>query len=94
MAKTTDKTLETTAVPCAVYRSPRKADSYLYITQEDDFSSVPPQLLEMFGAPKLVLKVELTPARRLAQADVNEVISALQERGYYLQLPPKVLTPA
>ena len=90
MAGDADNSTGTAAVPCAVYRSPRKADNYLYVRRENDFSSVPQQLLDMFGSPELVLTVELTPARRLAQADVIEVISALQERGYYLQLPPTV----
>ena len=93
MNRDTDKSPADGAVPCAVYRSPRKADSYLYVVEEEDFSSVPPPLLEMFGTPELVLTVELTPGRRLAQADVTEVISALRERGYYLQLPPTVPRP-
>ena len=93
MASDTDNMMESMSIHCAVYRSPRKADSYLYITQENEFSSVPPQLMAVFGTPELVMTIELTPERRLAQADVNEVISALQERGYYLQLPP-MLYPA
>jgi uncharacterized protein YcgL (UPF0745 family) len=35
-----------------------------------------------------VLELELTPTRRLAQADAVRVLEALERHGYYLQLPP------
>ena len=78
------------SVQCAVYKGSRKADSYLYVPGEDDFSRVPVRLLDMLGKPELVLTVELTPQRRLAQADVREVVACLKSQGYYLQLPPAV----
>ena len=35
-----------------------------------------------------VLSVELTPERRLAHVDAQQVRAALSERGFFLQLPP------
>jgi uncharacterized protein YcgL (UPF0745 family) len=72
----------------AVYRSPRKEGTYLYIEKRDDFSKVPLALLQTFGQPVLITVLNLAKREQLAQADIEKVKSALQEQGYYLQLPP------
>ena len=35
------------------------------------------------------MNLELTPERKLAYADVNQVMKNLDEQGYHLQLPPQ-----
>jgi len=74
-------------VPCAIYRSARKADSYLYVEREGDFARVPQALLDMLGQLTLVLTLELHPQRKLAQVDVMHVLQRLEQQGYYLQMP-------
>jgi uncharacterized protein len=74
---------------CAVYKGQRKIDHYLYVENEDDFSRVPEGLLEILGSLQLVISLELSAQRQLAQADVNEVMQQLTEQGYYFQMPPK-----
>lgn len=73
---------------CAVYKSSRKADTYLFVEKRDNFEAVPEPLMQMFGAPKLVMMVPLNKRDALAMADINKVKSELAEKGYYLQLPP------
>jgi uncharacterized protein YcgL (UPF0745 family) len=73
---------------CFIYKSLRKADAYLYVLQEEDFSAVPATLREMLGRLEYVMRLQLTPERKLARADVAQVIDALSGHGYYLQLPP------
>ncbi len=73
---------------CWVYRGGRDADTYLYLASRDGFESVPEALLRALGRLELALELELTPERRLARAQAGEVLAALAERGYYLQLPP------
>ena len=77
---------------CTVYKSPKKDLLYLYVLKEDDFEAVPEALLASFGHPHKVIGLELSPERKLAQCDVQEVISALREQGYFLQIPPKDAT--
>jgi len=74
---------------CAIYKGTRKIDHYLYVESEDDFSRVPQALLDMLGQLELVIGLELSAERKLAQADVNEVMRQLSEQGYYFQMPPK-----
>mgnify|MGYP000592353297 CR=1 FL=1 len=73
---------------CSVYKSSRKADTYLFINKRDDFSQVPDALLEMFGTPNLVTVVNLATKTKLGMADIDKVKASLNNEGFYLQLPP------
>lgn len=74
---------------CAIYKSDKKLDYYLYVEREDDFSRVPKNLLSLLGSLEFVMAFQLSATRKLAQADVDEVIKSLQQDGYYLQSPPR-----
>jgi uncharacterized protein YcgL (UPF0745 family) len=74
---------------CVVYKGHKKVDHYLYVEREDDFSRVPQALLELLGKLELVIGLELSSKRKLAQADVTEVMQQLSNQGYYFQMPPK-----
>lgn len=73
---------------CVIYKGDRRRDTYLYIEREDDFTRVPPALLNMLGALQQIMALELSEGRTLAQADVAQVRQLLAEQGYYLQMPP------
>ena len=72
---------------CAIYKSRRKQDTYLYLAARDNFSCIPENLLKLIGEPVHVMDLDLHPERRLAQEDVVEVLHNLQERGWHLQMP-------
>lgn len=71
-----------------VYRSPRVEHMYLYVDREEGTDRVPADLLDRFGEPEEALSLVLTPDRRLARADAQAVLEALDAQGFYLQLPP------
>ena len=71
---------------CAIYKSAKKLDTYLYMATKDDFSRVPEALLNILGKLIYVFDLELTPERNLAREDVNEVIRHLNEQGWHLQM--------
>jgi hypothetical protein len=71
-----------------IYKSSKKAQTYLFVKQRDDFSDVPEALMLTFGTPVLVTIVDLAKKEKLAMADIQKVRQALQQQGYYLQLPP------
>lgn len=73
---------------CAIYKSAKKAQMYLFVKTRDDFSSVPEALMTMFGTPTLVTLTNLATKKKLAFADLDRVKTNLDEEGYYLQLPP------
>ena len=80
--------LQSPAMQTWVYKSMRKADTYLYVRDKDDFTQVPSALLDLIGNLELVLDVDLDGRDKLARADITEVRKLLTEQGFYLQLPP------
>ncbi|MDB2387052.1 YcgL domain-containing protein [Shewanella sp.] len=76
---------------CAVYKSLRKKESYLFVEKRDEFSRVPEALMTMFGEPQLVMMLPIDKRDHLAFADINKVKAELIEKGFYLQLPPPVV---
>ena len=74
---------------CYIYRSPLKDLMYLYLKERDAFDELPTPLRKRFGEPAFAMELELTPARKLASADAAAVLDALENQGFYLQLPPK-----
>ena len=78
---------------CEVFRSPRRAGTYLFVDRQEGMQRVPQALLDGFGTPQSVLTLKLHPQRKLAQAEAATVLAAIRDRGYYLQLPPSAATP-
>lgn len=74
---------------CFVYKSIKKADSYIYLNEKDNFEKLPEQLLMLFGKPEFTLEFDLTVDRKLALADAQQVLQSLDNQGYYLQMPSK-----
>ena len=74
---------------CTVFRSSLKDFTYIYLLAGHDFDDLPDSLRDVFGQPEVVMDLELTPERKLAYADVKQVMENLSEQGYHLQLPPK-----
>lgn len=84
----TDTTSTTSTVLCTVYRSNREAELYVYVRREEGLERVPPDLLKKLGSTSEVLTLKLTPDRKLARVRAADVLAALADQGYYLQLPP------
>lgn len=74
-----------------VYKSQRKQDTFVYLATRDDFAGLPAAVHAQLAPFAFVLEAELTPQRRLAQADAATVREALGKHGFYLQLPKTVV---
>lgn len=73
---------------CYVYRATRRADTYVYLPEKDDFSELPEGVMLALGRLEFALEFELTPERTLAQEDPQRVLANLDEQGFHLQFPP------
>ena len=78
-----------TPMKCSVIRSSLKDYTYIYLRDGYEFDDLPDTLKQVFGTPQLVMNLELTPDRKLAYEDIEQVMRNLDEQGYHLQLPPK-----
>jgi len=74
---------------CAVYKSSKKLDLYVYIREKGEFSDIPEPLMQSFGNPQFVMELDLSAERKLARANPGEVIKSLKEKGFYVQMPPE-----
>ena len=74
---------------CDVYRSSRKADTYIYLPHGEDFSELPDARVQSFGKAEKILTINLTTREQLARLSVKELTEHLASDGFYLQLPPK-----
>ena len=73
---------------CQVVRSPRRQEMYLYVDKARGLEDIPEALMNQFGEPEAVMTLVLDPQRKLARADVTEVLANIAEHGFYLQMPP------
>ena len=75
-------------IKCEVYRCVKKADTYLYLKNGMDLENLPIELSGLLGELTPFLKLELSESSKLARVETNDVMLALTDQGYYLQLPP------
>jgi len=71
-----------------IYKGSRRAETYLYLPEENNFERVPAELLDAMGRLELVMELEIDAQRKLARVDVKDVIKSVLRVGYFLQLPP------
>ena len=76
------------ALQVSAFKSPKKEELYLFVAQDKGLDDLPNELLVMFGEPKHVIDFELTEGRRLARANPEEVLIAIEQKGYFMQMPP------
>lgn len=74
---------------CAVYKTRKKAGMFLYVPKKGVFDDVPQALLSQFGTPELVMLLPLNKREQLGLVDKQKLIDALNNQGFYLQMPPK-----
>ena len=71
-----------------VYRSTQKEGMYVYVQQDATLDVLPEPLQKQFAKREKAMSLELTADKKLARADARKVIAAIQDQGFYLQLPP------
>jgi uncharacterized protein YcgL (UPF0745 family) len=78
---------------CTIYKGSREPELYLYVDGVDGLARVPEELRARIGTLAEVMTIKLTPQRKLARASATQVLAAIAEKGYYLQLPPDIHAP-
>lgn len=71
-----------------IYRSGKRAETYLYLRKKDAFDELPDELRKLFGRPELVMDMLLTEDKPLARANAADVLREIDDKGFYLQMPP------
>ena len=76
-----------------VYKSLKRADTYVYFAARDDFARLPEPLRTQVGSLAFVLDVDIGPERRLGRENPAVVRENLAARGFHVQFPPTIEDP-
>lgn len=74
-----------------VYKSEKHTDTYAYLPVNEAFEDLPIAFRNHFGTATAFLNFSLHDQKVLAQADARQVLTAIREQGFYLQLPPPAI---
>ncbi|MGI9282856.1 MAG: YcgL domain-containing protein [Endozoicomonas sp.] len=72
----------------SIFKSSKRNEMYLYVEKRDQLEKIPEALHLAFGKATHVMDMLLTSERKLARVDTEKVMSEIQEKGFYLQMPP------
>jgi len=61
---------------------------FLYVAKRDQFDAVPEALMQQFGKPQFVMFFNLAGEKPLKRAKNKDVLQAVEQQGFYLQMPP------
>ncbi len=73
-----------------VYKASSREYLYVYVAEAVGLDKVPAGLLTQFGEPTLVMPLDLAAGQQLGKVRSDEVMAAVEDKGYYLQMPPVV----
>jgi uncharacterized protein YcgL (UPF0745 family) len=74
---------------CTIYRSAKVEGMYLYVDKAEGLARVPEALLAQFGRAEVAMTLLLDTGRKLARANAEEVLQAIADQGFFLQMPPR-----
>lgn len=70
----------------SVFRSSRKADTYIFVRRGQKWDELPEGLRSIFGQPVHAMDLLLTPEKKLARTTGKQVLEAIEEKDFFLQL--------
>lgn len=71
-----------------IFKGKKKEEMYLYVEQKNGLKSVPEDLLATFGQTESVMVLLLTKDKKMARVKASIVLDAIENQGYFLQMPP------
>ena len=82
-------------IECAVYKSQKKDEMYVFIPTTTPLSDLPEELLKVLGQAEMVMTLKLTPEKKMARGTADVVIKSIEEQGFHLQMPenPQLINP-
>lgn len=72
---------------CRILKSPRKADTYLYLPIDAELGDLPLPLQQLFIPELEVTRMAISPNRQFARISGVKLLEHLEDPGYYLQMP-------
>jgi uncharacterized protein YcgL (UPF0745 family) len=76
-----------TEMECAVYKSLKKDETYVFIQTTKLLSDLPDELIKVLGQAEMVMTLKLTPEKKMARGSAAEVMESINKQGFHLQMP-------
>jgi uncharacterized protein YcgL (UPF0745 family) len=77
-----------TKLICEIYRCAKKEGMYVYVDKEDGVDKLPEALKKRTGRLILAMTLVISPGKKLARAKSEDVLIAIENQGFFLQMPP------
>jgi len=74
---------------CSIYKGKRNPDHYIFLPADTSINDIPENIQQMMGELTLVMNLDITTDTVLAQSDPVNVLSMIDEKGFFIQIPPK-----
>ncbi|MFC7295653.1 YcgL domain-containing protein [Marinobacter aromaticivorans] len=71
----------------SVFRSSKKSDTYIYVRRGQKWDDLPESLRGIFGNPVHAMDLVMTPDRKLARTTGEQVLTAIADKDFFLQMP-------
>jgi uncharacterized protein YcgL (UPF0745 family) len=81
---------DTDAIRCTIFKGKREPELYVYVPWKAGAANIPEDLKNRMGELSEVMTIMIGPDKKLARARAENVLNDIQEKGYYLQLPPEI----
>ena len=78
--------MASTEIECAVYRSSKRDETYVFIPTASPLSDLPKEVLKMLGQAELVMTLNLTPEKKMARGNADEIMKSIDTQGFHLQM--------
>ena len=62
---------------------------YIYLAERDDFSKVPPAVMQGLGNTEFAMTLDIFENSKLARENAVKVLENINSHGFHLQLPAK-----
>jgi uncharacterized protein YcgL (UPF0745 family) len=73
---------------CSIYRCSKKEGMYLYVDKKIGLEKIPEALMRQVGQTELAMTLLIDSNKKLARANAADVLASIDEKGFYLQMPP------
>jgi uncharacterized protein YcgL (UPF0745 family) len=73
---------------CSILRCSKKEGMYLYVDKTTGIDSIPDKLRRQLGDVELAMTLLISENKKLARANAKDVLQAISDNGFYLQMPP------
>lgn len=71
---------------CAVYKSSKKDETYVFIPTTTPLSDLPDELLKVLGQAEMVMTLNLTPEKKMARGTAIDIMESIEKQGFHLQM--------